>query len=93
MAIDYFNQAVNIRQKMKMINLDCQTDELEIEICELKHSICKCRYKIRQFAKSQKESIDMTERAQLIVDLEESKNLQGPNYERAVLVIAKAYNL
>ena len=35
----------------------------------------------------------MTERAQLIVDLEESKNLQSPNYERAVLVIAKAYNL
>jgi hypothetical protein len=35
----------------------------------------------------------LTERAQLIVDLEESKKKMTANYERAILVFTKASNL
>ena len=37
--------------------------------------------------------MELTERAQLIVDLEESKKKMTPNYERAILVFTKASNL
>lgn len=48
---------------------------------------------MKQFLKCQKEIVELTERAQLIVDLEEAKKKMTDSYERAILIFTKASNL